>query len=32
MFGLKYHSESKQKSLERKLREAIERGAERARE
>lgn len=32
MFGLKYYSESKQKSLERKLREAIERGAERARE
>ena len=31
MFGLKFHSESKQKTLERKLREAIERGAERAR-
>ncbi len=30
MFGLKYYSESKQKSLERKLREAIDRGAERA--
>ena len=31
MFGLKYHSEAKQKSLEKRLREAIERGAERAR-
>ena len=30
MFGLKYHSESKQKTLEKRLREAIERGAERA--
>ncbi|MBT8457709.1 MAG: [protein-PII] uridylyltransferase, partial [Alphaproteobacteria bacterium] len=30
MFGLKYHSESKQKALEKKLRAAIERGAERA--
>ncbi|MBE1298256.1 MAG: [protein-PII] uridylyltransferase [Rhodobacteraceae bacterium] len=30
MFGLKYHSESKQKTLERKLREAISAGAERA--
>ena len=30
MFGLKFHSESKRKSLERKLREAIEKGAERA--
>ncbi|MEL6644410.1 MAG: [protein-PII] uridylyltransferase [Pseudomonadota bacterium] len=32
MFGLKYHSKSKQKSLERKLRAAIESGAERARD
>ncbi|MCX7300359.1 MAG: [protein-PII] uridylyltransferase [Rhodobacterales bacterium] len=31
MFGLKFHTEAKQKSLERKLREAIELGAERAR-
>ena len=31
MFGLKYHTEAKQKALERKLREAIELGAERAR-
>lgn len=31
MFGLKFHSASKQKTLERKLREAIEAGAERAR-
>ncbi|WP_291838530.1 [protein-PII] uridylyltransferase [Limimaricola sp.] len=31
MFGLKYQSESKRASLERKLREAIEKGAERAR-
>jgi [protein-PII] uridylyltransferase len=30
MFGLKFHSESKRKALEKKLREAIERGAERA--
>ncbi|MEM6891426.1 MAG: [protein-PII] uridylyltransferase [Pseudomonadota bacterium] len=30
MFGLKYHSESKQRSLERRLRRAIEEGAERA--
>ncbi len=30
MFGLKMHAESKQRTLERKLREAIERGAERA--
>ena len=30
MFGLKYHSSAKQKSLERKLREAIVKGAERA--
>ena len=30
MFGLKYHSPSKQRALERRLREAIERGAERA--
>jgi [protein-PII] uridylyltransferase len=31
LFGLKFHSESRCKSLERKLREAIEQGAERAR-
>ncbi|MEM0949255.1 MAG: [protein-PII] uridylyltransferase [Pseudomonadota bacterium] len=31
MFGLKYHSEAKQRTLEKRLREAIERGAERAR-
>jgi len=30
MFGLKYHSEAKQKSLEKKLREAIATGAEQA--
>ncbi|WP_319825677.1 [protein-PII] uridylyltransferase [Thalassovita sp.] len=30
MFGLKFHSAVKQKALERKLREAIEKGAERA--
>ena len=30
MFGLKYYSESKQRSLEKKLRKAIEDGAERA--
>ena len=30
MFGLKYHSESKQKLLETRLRDAIARGAERA--
>ncbi len=30
MFGLKYHSESKQKTLEKRLRAAIEEGAERA--
>ena len=30
MFGLKYHSQSKQKSLEAKLRQAIAEGAERA--
>ncbi|MDJ0629299.1 MAG: [protein-PII] uridylyltransferase [Rhodobacter sp.] len=30
MFGLKFYSEAKQKSLEKKLREAIERGATRA--
>jgi [protein-PII] uridylyltransferase len=30
MFGLKFHSEPKRKALEKKLREAIERGAERA--
>ena len=32
MFGLKFYSESKQKSLERNLRDAIERGVERAAE
>lgn len=31
MFGLKFHSPTKQKSLENKLRDAIEKGAERAR-
>jgi [protein-PII] uridylyltransferase len=31
MFGLKYYSESKQRSLERRLRGAIDQGAERAR-
>ena len=31
MFGLKFHSEAKQRALERKLREAIEIGVERAR-
>jgi [protein-PII] uridylyltransferase len=30
MFGLKFHSESRRKALERKLREAIDTGAERA--
>lgn len=30
MFGLKFHGDSKQRSLERKLREAIDEGAERA--
>ncbi len=30
MFGLKFHSESRRKALEKKLREAITRGAERA--
>ena len=30
MFGLKFHSLPKQKALERKLREAIEKGVERA--
>jgi len=30
MFGLKFHSETKQKALEKKLRDAIEQGAERA--
>ena len=30
MFGLKFHSLSKQKALERKLRDAIEKGVERA--
>lgn len=32
MFGLKYHSPSKQKTLEKRLRTAIEEGAERARD
>ena len=32
MFGLKLHSESKQRMLDRKLRQAIEEGAKRARE
>ena len=32
MFGLKYHSESKQRSLERRLRKAIDEGVERAAE
>ncbi len=31
MFGLKFHSESRRRALERKLREAIEQGAARAR-
>ncbi len=31
MFGLKFYSEAKQKALETKLREAIDKGAERAR-
>ena len=31
MFGLKFHSAQKQKALEKKLRKAIEKGAERAR-
>ncbi|SLN51938.1 Bifunctional uridylyltransferase/uridylyl-removing enzyme [Pseudooctadecabacter jejudonensis] len=31
MFGLKFHAESKQKTIERKLREAITQGVERAR-
>jgi [protein-PII] uridylyltransferase len=30
MFGLKFHSDAKQKALEKRLREAIERGAQRA--
>jgi [protein-PII] uridylyltransferase len=30
MFGLKFHSEPRRKALERKLREAIEQGAQRA--
>lgn len=30
MFGLKFHSEPKQKTLEKRLREAIEKGRERA--
>ena len=32
MFGLKYYAESKQRSLEKKLRQAIDEGVERARE
>ena len=32
MFGLKYHAESKQRTLEKRLRAAIEAGVERARE
>ena len=32
MFGLKFHSEGKQKTLEKRLREAIVAGAERARD
>ncbi|MEM9639323.1 MAG: hypothetical protein AAGA94_16865, partial [Pseudomonadota bacterium] len=32
MFGLKYYSASKQRSLEKKLRQAIDEGVERARE
>ncbi|MBW4706254.1 [protein-PII] uridylyltransferase [Roseobacter sp. YSTF-M11] len=32
MFGLKYHSENKQRALERKLRQAIDEGVERAKE
>ncbi|WP_375229818.1 [protein-PII] uridylyltransferase [Roseobacter sp. S98] len=32
MFGLKYHSESKQRTLEKKLLQAIDEGVERARE
>ncbi len=32
MFGLKYHSDAKQKTLERKLRHAIAEGAERAKD
>ncbi|MFV2053619.1 [protein-PII] uridylyltransferase [Aliiroseovarius sp. YM-037] len=32
MFGLKFHSEAKQKALEKRLREAIREGAERAQE
>ena len=31
MFGMKFHSESKRRTLEKKLREAIDQGAERAR-
>ncbi|MCL4134435.1 UNVERIFIED_CONTAM: hypothetical protein GTU68_010529 [Idotea baltica] len=31
MFGLKFHAETKQRALERKLREAIEHGSQRAR-
>jgi len=31
MFGLKFHSQAKQAAIERKLREAITRGAERSR-
>ena len=32
MFGLKFYTESKQRVLERKLREAIDKGVERASE
>ena len=32
MFGLKFYTESKQKTLEKRLREAIERGADRAKD
>jgi [protein-PII] uridylyltransferase len=32
MFGLKLHSEQKRSALENKLREAIQKGAERARD
>ncbi|MDA9208173.1 hypothetical protein N9O61_04725, partial [Octadecabacter sp.] len=31
MFGLKFHTESKQRTLERRLREAITKGSKRAR-
>jgi len=32
MFGLKFHSQSKQRTLEKRLRDAITSGAERAQE